>query len=407
MPARREFVCAVGTALALPGCAGLSGSGDETPTGTAPASAEGSDTPTPDLSSLDTDPVAQFQYDAHNTGVRDEVAPATADVRWRTRLQPVDGGMTVTDDHLLVTVGGSVVALDTGGGERRWTADVGHDAAAAPAVGGDLAIVTTWNGGADVDRGVVALDLADGTELWRAIPDVDVDAAPTLADGTVYVGGSLHSDEVVAIDAATGDVRWRKAVGDYAPTPAVAEGVVYVGGGSNEFVRAMDAETGQTLWERDLDGRVWGAPTVVDDVVYAATRNGTVAALGAADGDPRWTGSVDGDVNRSPAVANGVVYAPGDGFVAAVDRSETVWKTDVTDRAHAPTVTDDAVVVADGRRAYCLGRADGDPRWTHEVAEREISDAVYGGVRSAPVVHEGTVYVAAHGGVVYALGPQE
>ena len=95
-------------------------------------------------------------------------------------------------------------------------------------------------------------------------------------DGVVYVGGT--DGEVYALDAATGDERWRiRTLGAVYWSPAVADGVVYVGSASATLY-ALDAATGDERWvlHWTQDPRV-SSPAVVDDVVYvalAAARSG-------------------------------------------------------------------------------------------------------------------------------------
>ncbi len=277
---------------------------------------------------------------------------------------------------MLVTAG-DLVALDADDGSKRWEADVGHSHDAPPAVTSDTAYVAAWNGGPDTDRGVAAVDL-EGSLRWRAITDVDVSSAPTLADGVVYVGGSLNSEAVVALDATDGSERWRVRVGQYATTPAVADGTAYVGGGSEHAAYALEAATGGGRWRVETDGRVWGAPTVVDDIVYVGSRGGTVYALEPADGETQWIASVGDDVHESIAATDERLYVPtADGLVALDTDGTEAWSLDGRSRVNAPSVVGDVVVVTDHSTAICLGE-DGQRRWTYEFDERVIDDMVFG-----------------------------
>nr|WP_235019618.1 PQQ-binding-like beta-propeller repeat protein [Natrialba sp. INN-245] len=351
----------------------------------------------------DTTATTQFQYTAGNAGVADARAPSNDAVQWQTQLSPTEGGLSVADGQVLVTAG-NLVALDADDGSKRWEADIGHSLDAPPAVTSDTAYVTAWNGGPDTDRGVAAVDLEDGSLRWRAITDVDVSSAPTLADGVVYVGGSLNSEDVVALEATDGSERWRVQVGQYATTPAVADGTVYVGGGSEHAAYALEAATGEERWRVETDGRVWGAPIAVDDTVYVGSRGGTVYALEPADGETRWVASVGDDVPESIAATDERLYVPtADGLVALDTDGTEAWSLDGRSRVNAPSVVGDAVVVTDHSTAICLGE-DGERRWTYEFDERVIDDMVFGGTQTPPVVSDGVVYVASHGGDVTALG---
>lgn len=346
----------------------------------------------------------QFQYDARNTGVAGSDAPESVVERWGTRVSPIEGGLSVANDRVVVAARGNLVALDADGGDELWDVRVGQDTETAPALTADTAYVATWNGGAGEDRGVVAVALDDGSERWRAVPEVGVTSAPTLAEGTVYVGGSLHSEAVIALDAADGRELWRFEAGQYATTPAVADGRVYVGGGSEHVAYALDADDGTEVWRFEADEEVWTAPTVVDGVVYVGSRDGVVYALDADTGQERWRAQVGSDVRDSVAVTGDTVYVPARGSFVALDPTGTErWSIDVQDFAYAPTVAGDGIVVADSQAAFCLDAADGTELWRREGTERRMGDVTPSGIGCAPVVADGVAYVASDGGDVHAL----
>ena len=366
--------------------------------------ADGTDDTTSDepLSSM------QFQYDARNTGVTPGIGPKTVIERWQTRVEPIDGGLSVAAGLVVVAAGGNTIALDADDGEVLWDVRVGHDTQAAPALTADTAYVTTWNGGAQQERGVVAIALDDGTERWRAVPDVGIASAPTLIDKTVYVGGSHHSNAVIALDATDGQERWRFEAGQYATTPAVADGTVYVGGGSEPVAYALDATDGKVVWRFEADEAIWTAPTVVGDTIYVGSRDGDVHALDAGTGEERWRAQVGTDVRESVAATGDSVYVPTRKSLTALDASGgTQWSVDVQDFAYAPTIAGDAVVVADSHAVFCLDAADGTELWRREGTERRISDMVFTGISCEPVVADGVAYVASHGGDVHALERHE
>jgi len=369
----------------------------------------GSSTKTPRSSGPpgDTTPTGQFQYDAHHTGVSDTTAPKLVNQRWRSRISPTDGGLSVADGRVVVAGGGSLVALSVDGGDQLWDAGLAHDVLAPPTLTGDTAYVTGWSAG-DWEGGAVAVDLATGGESWRALPDQDVSSAVTLADDTVYVGGALDDPSVVALDAVDGREQWRVEAGEYAPTPAVADGLAIAGGGEQSVVYGLDAVMGTERWRVDVDGSVWGAPTVVDGRVYVGTRAGSVYALSVADGTRQWRVPVGDDLRGSLAVADGTVYAPdieGGALHAVSTEGEEQWSTTSESSVYAPTVAGDAVVYTDRFRAYCLDAAGGDERWQFTPRDRQMSDMVFTGVQCPLAVHDGEVYVASSGGDVSALGP--
>lgn len=416
MPSRRRYLGAVASATLLAaGCLGDHTDRDATPPPGSgdgsvddPARGDGADGSRSDGTDeelapppADTDPVAQFQYDAANAGRVDAAVPDDPDVRWRTHVASSEAGLAAGGDRVVVATGG-LTALEVDEGAEHWSTSIDGWIDAPPALSADTAYVATW--GPMPAHGVVAVSLGDGRPRWRAGATLEAATAPTLADGAVYVGGSLDDDRVTAFDARTGEALWRTRIGEYATTPAVADGSVYVGGGDTHAVVALEAADGDERWRAETDGRVVAAPTVVEDTVYVGTRVGTLYALDAESGDERWTVDVGRDVEASVAATDDAVYVPGSRTVTALDRSgDEQWTGYVSDGAHAPTVTADAVVVTDRHRIHCFDAADGTERWQRDVRERTVGDQVFGGVRSPPYVHDGTVYVVSHAGDVFAL----
>ena len=107
-------------------------------------------------------------------------------------------------------------------------------------------------------------------------------AAPTVADGVVYVGSNDH--RVYALDAATGNELWSFATGEVVVSvPTVVDGVVYVGSNDNHL-HALDADTGEKLWSYDTGSWVQYSPAVSGGKVYLGARvdgNNRVVALDA------------------------------------------------------------------------------------------------------------------------------
>jgi len=178
--------------------------------------------------------------------------------------------------------------------------------------------------------GEASLIVADGTVvLFHTTPS----GPTTWAEGPQRMGEKfvefesfwkVSADEtVVAIDALTGKVRWRKTFADkglntvpgkrggFAVTPCAAEGRVYAFG-TTARLYCLDLATGELKWERGVEpmhkaledykaqglkeraarqrpgGRPYGMLLVVDGVLLAPDWSGGLVGLDARTGDELW-----------------------------------------------------------------------------------------------------------------------
>ncbi|MEA2596417.1 MAG: hypothetical protein QOF01_2886 [Thermomicrobiales bacterium] len=147
---------------------------------------------------------------------------------------------------------------------QAWSVDVGGAVSGTPVVAGGIVYVGSHTGT------LYALDLATGTSRWTydtgaAVrePNLDVDlgilGSAAVVDVTVFVGDATAT--VHAVDVASGDLRWKTKIDDQAAaciwsSPIVSSGVVYVGvasvakeTGFRGNVVALDAATGEQRWK--------------------------------------------------------------------------------------------------------------------------------------------------------------
>ena len=130
--------------------------------------------------------------------------------------------------------------------------------------------------------------IAELRPLWTVTTDGNVAATPAVMDGLVYAtdfGGSLW-----AVDAATGQIIWKNAIGSYTgvpgdvsrTTPAHWQGALIMGDGAQAantqegaIVFALDAKSGRPKWrtkvEADPAAMITSAPIVDSGVVFVGT----------------------------------------------------------------------------------------------------------------------------------------
>jgi outer membrane protein assembly factor BamB len=276
----------------------------------------------------------------------------------------------------LVYVGsfdGTVYALHATTGALHWRSTLGGHIYNAPTlVQGVLYI------GAAVDTGrlyahtLSALDAATGKLRWSyTLPGYFLFTTPAVDRGVIYVGSD--AGRVMALDAATGKLIWTFAAGGtvYA-APSIANGLVYVStsaGGRTLF--ALDARTGKLAWSSLIDGEsgFGGLAAIYRGEVLIGSHDRGLYALKARTGTLTWSylpPDGNGGFFGSPAVANGVVYVSSYGVEMALDTTtgKPLWSYATRGVIYVPTVVDNSMVYVGSSNgtfyAFALQKGSGE-----------------------------------------------
>jgi outer membrane protein assembly factor BamB len=179
-------------------------------------------------------------------------------------------GSSVYSGTLLLADGSRVPIDETAG----WLA---VDDGTAPDI---LLTVGQAPGGAD---GLSGRSARTGERLWHVSGSI---VTSLLLDGTVYVA---TSDALVAVDAATGDVRWRTEI-DHMPQQLSTDGRYLLLPGPGVTLEAYTLTDGELAWTADLAQEVAGDRATVfvqgfrsgwhDPRLYVWMDTGAVAVLG-------------------------------------------------------------------------------------------------------------------------------
>jgi outer membrane protein assembly factor BamB len=195
------------------------------------------------------------------------------------------------------------------GGALRWSTAAGNAdrVEGSPIIGPDGVVYIGADNGA-----VVALDGATGNIRWATtVQKAGVDSTPALgADGILYVGAG-HA--VVALNAATGAQQWRfETGGDVESAPSLTpDGTLYFGS-DDARVYALDAVDGALKWYFDFpDGADTDSSPALgaDGTVYIGSDKGSLYAINGRDGTLNWVFQASGEISGAPAIgSDGTVY---------------------------------------------------------------------------------------------------
>jgi outer membrane protein assembly factor BamB len=230
-----------------------------------------------------------------------------------------------------------------------------------------------------------------GQLLWTV--DGAGTGEPAFDGETVYFGG--RANEVIAVEASTGRVRWRSPTGGYPPRTQgglnvlLAGDVVVIG---DMGVAALDRRTGVPRWFYDPfalgeEGERLGETRLATDGqrIFTGSSTGHVFALDVQTGRPDWRVQVVTEGNTrlfDPLVSGGAVFIhsrtftnPIHGAVYALDagtgavRWVRTYPYDATRSSRAPsgpmTLAQGLLMFAreDGE-IQALDVATGETRWT-------------------------------------------
>lgn len=312
-------------------------------------------------------------------------------------------------------------------GSLVWSSDSPEASVFAVAAHGQRAY---WGQSAG-DKGIGAVGVSDGSELWRFTDTKDSPRGLAIPDdgSALYAataGGTGEFGEALRLDPATGALVWRytdfsgfddasaiavqpdgqavfvggegdnglhRVTSDGAQVWVVggigrvlgvaADGTWVYTGGSSQQIEQRDASDGAlTGWTYTAPGNWISGVALSPDLatVYATDRDGVVHAIDVATGTASWTASLGGGNDQGVAVsADGAVVYAATGFarifaLAAADGS-VLWEND-TDGTSTPHA-----LAAVGTLALPLRRRQrGDSLHTSQPRRRQVG-SVQGSLR--------------------------
>jgi outer membrane protein assembly factor BamB len=266
-------------------------------------------------------------------------------------------------------------------------------------------------------RLVAELDPGSGHVDWETRTEAPVHAAPTVAQGRVYVVDV--DDQLLTFNTANGAPDWNyQALTEparilAASSPAVEGDTVVASFASGELV-ALRAENGTELWNESLSRTtrssalseirdIAGRPVIYKGDVFAVSHANVMTATDLRTGSVRWQLPVA--AITSPWAAGDVVFVvdqSGEVICASRDSGQLYWLTDLNAAAagakgkKAPTrvravwsspvlASDRLIIVSDKGDAVALNAKTG-------AVERRLKigdDALIG-----PIAADGMVYIA-------------
>jgi outer membrane protein assembly factor BamB len=314
---------------------------------------------------------------------------------------------------------------------RVWAANIGtgnskkHAVTASPIVA-DGRVYTM-----DANAGVRAFTTA-GEPVWA------VDLTPPNEKANEASGGGLAiakgvlavttgHGEVIAIDAASGNVRWRHQMTGAISADPVIVGDTIVAVARNNVAMGLDIKNGRILWQQLSPGSTAGvagagAPAALGKLVVIPFSSGELVGTVASNGLRAWSGSVSGgnkglarnlvaDISGDPVIDGSRLYVANQtGRLAAMDRrsGDRLWTA--KDGSYTPVWPAGSAVfmVTDRFAVKRLNASDGTEVWSQELPafkqekdRRKRATYAYFG----PVLAGGQLWVGGSDGLLRSYDP--
>ncbi len=346
----------------------------------------------------------QFQGGPGHAGVAVQAPVPPYRELWR--FTPADGALSgaVVAGGLAISVGiDAVYALDLRTGDVAWQVPRNGGLLSMPAAGlaGERQVLVFIDG----PRG--AEDDADASSTPSASPTSSPSASVSPSPGAEPAGAAVS--ELVAIDLADHSELWRTPLGAVSRSGVTIDGDRAFVADDDGTVSAVELGTGAVAWTAEAVGRVESPPAAADGQVYVVARDADgqkaqVLALDEATGGRAWEFSPQaGAVAVSAAAAGGgaVEFGAADRLVRGLSAGDgevrfTALSLTLFSPVSAPALAPNGVFIADASGGvYRIDPTDGARTWQHQ-----LNDLI---VRSSPVVTGSFALVGLNDGRLVAL----
>jgi outer membrane protein assembly factor BamB len=287
----------------------------------------------------------------------------------------------------------------------RWSRDlsaIGVTSISYPLIAQGLVFVTTATMGNT--NAIMALDENTGATIWSA----DV----TSMFGAAFVNAAYDSGKVFvvnydglmkAFDAASGTLLWSVNLPDqffFTSPPTAVNGMVFTGGAeSGGTVYGVDETNGQVLWTMPVENGDSSSPAVIGGNVYVSYACPQSYAFNAATGQQLWhySSCCEGGGGTTPVVHAGQVYVRdskcGSTNGLVLD-ANTGNQTGEFNSDTPPAFIDNLALYFQSGTLVGVDIPSGQQLW---------SFAGDGGLTSAPVIVNQTIYIGSSSGTLFGL----
>ena len=230
---------------------------------------------------------------------------------------------------------------------------------------------------------LVALSRTTGATLWTR--DIESMWPPVVRGDVLFV---VASDEIHALEAATGAEKWRISFDAAIAAPLIAASASHGAADADEgvdlliatfgkgLVIAYAADDGRILWTRELGSASRFSPATDGVRAVFASDDSRAIALSLADGRIEWQQKLDGMLNQPSFARDRIFVGSNTNFLFALDnttgRISWKWKTGGDVIGTAADTKGGAYYASLDNVVRAVNRGNGNQRWIKEIPTRPL-----------------------------------
>jgi eukaryotic-like serine/threonine-protein kinase len=128
----------------------------------------------------------------------------------------------------------------------------------------------------DADGKLYSANKNTGQLIWKATKISKVGSALAVDKGIIYYGG--RDNLLYAVEAKSGEEKWRFKAGGFCSAPVIAGEVVYFVS-ADKFLYAVENATGQEKWKYKSQNPLSLSPIITDSTIFLLDDDGFMYAL--------------------------------------------------------------------------------------------------------------------------------
>ena len=282
----------------------------------------------------------------------------------------------------------------------------------------------------DTDSQLSSFATDTGQKRWSVSVRDETEEDPVISGGIAVDGGTVYVtagyDELVAVDAAKGEIKWRtRLTSPSRAAPTVVGSRVFVTTMSNS-VLALNTADGKVEWEFAGIGQSTGligaaSPAATEDMVIPAFSSGEIYALRSGNGSVAWSDNLSStvrlggmtalsDIRGLPVVEDGIVYAISfGGKMAAIDLNSgtRLWQKDITG-AKTPWLSGNRIfLVSSDSQIVALDKDKGTVLWVSQLARFKNKEDKTGPIIwTGPILASGRLMLFSSDGRIAEVNPE-